>query len=247
MITGKVTTVIWDFDGTLADTLGRNLDITRRIVERLVAGLAERLPALADRKRYGRAVHSAENWRQLYVREFGIPLERTEEAASLWTEFHDEDSDTPALFEGVSEVVNGLSDRRQGIVSQNGHDNIRRALGPAGLLDRFDVIVADEDLPFERQKPEPDGLLHCAEQLHAEPAHGRAETVLYVGDHPVDIECTRRAAARLAVQGHPWRVLSVGVEYGAAEPRTWRSEPDFRARRPQDILTLVEELGASSR
>jgi len=237
-----VTTVIWDFDGTLADTLGRNLAITRRIVERLVAGLAQRLPALVDRDSYGRAVHSAENWRQLYAREFGIPLERTDEAAALWTEFHDEDSDTPALFEGVSDVVHRLSDRRQGIVSQNGHDNIRRALRPAGLLDRFEVIVADEDLPFERQKPEPDGLLHCANELHSQPSHGPAETVLYVGDHPVDIECTRRAALRLAGQGHPWRVLSVGVEYGASEPRPWHTEPDFRAARPEDVLTLVEEL-----
>lgn len=241
-LNSRVTTVIWDFDGTLADTLGLNLAITRRIVERLAAGLAGRLPALADRENYGRAVQSAENWRQLYVDEFGIPLERTEEAAALWTEFHDEDTDTPTLFDGVSDVVHAFCDRRQGIVSQNGHDNIRRALAPAGLLDRFEVIVADEDLPFHRQKPEPDGLLSCAERLHAEPAHGPAETVLYVGDHPVDIECTRRAAAQLADRGHPWRVLSVGVEYGTREPRSWRSEPDFRASRPQDILTLVEEL-----
>ena len=238
----RVTTVIWDFDGTLADTLGRNLAITRRIVERIAADLAGRLPALADRESYGRAVHAAENWRELYVREFGIPIERTPEAAALWTEFHEDDNDMPELFSGVSEVVRHLSDRRQGIVSQNGHDNIRRALAPAGLLERFEVIVADEDLPFDRQKPAPDGLLRCAEELHAQPSHPAAETVLYVGDHPVDIECTQRAAARLADLGHPWRVLSVGVEYGANEPRGWRSEPDFRAQRPEDILRVIEDL-----
>lgn len=237
----RVTTVIWDFDGTLADTLGRNLEITRRIVDRLVRGLADRLPALADRRSYCRAVHSAPNWRQLYASEFGIPLERTDEAAALWAEFHDQHVDTPPLFEGIRDVVHQLASRRQGIVSQNGHDNIRRALKPADLLDDFSVIVADEDLPFERQKPAPDGLLQCAERLHprgSQPAH----TVLYVGDHPVDIECTRRAGELLAGRGNPWRVLSVGVEYGAHEPRSWQQEPDFRARRPEDVLAFVEEL-----
>ena len=72
----RVTAVIWDFDGTLADTLVRNLEITRQIVERLLGASAQRFPALADRTSYGHAIHAAANWRQLYVEQFGIPLER---------------------------------------------------------------------------------------------------------------------------------------------------------------------------
>ena len=81
MLSTRVIAVIWDFDGTLADTLERNLVITRRIVERLLGGSAMRFRALRSRDHYAQAVHSAASWRELYVREFGVPLERTEDAA----------------------------------------------------------------------------------------------------------------------------------------------------------------------
>jgi len=235
-----VTAVIWDFDGTLADTLERNLAITRRIVERLLGGSARRFAALHDRDSYGLAVHRAASWRELYAQEFDFPLARAGEAAPLWSEFHREETVVPPLFDGVEEVIRELGGRPQGIVSQNGRRNIEEALSPAGLLAHFQAIVADEDLPFDRQKPEPDGLLRCAETLH--PDGGSAGTVLYVGDHPVDVECVRRAGERLRARGAGWRLLSVGVEYGLAGERRWATPPDRLARRPADVLEIVREL-----
>lgn len=250
MPSAKVTAVIWDFDGTLADTLQRNLEITRKILERLLGGSAERFPALRDRDTYARAIHSVSSWRELYVHQLGVSPERTEDAAPLWTELHEGDSDVPSLFDGVRQAVNGLDGMPQGIVSQNSRDNIERALDRAGLLTRFGVIVADEDLPFHRQKPEPDGLLQCAEALFAadEPTAEAepAGTILYVGDHPVDIECVRRASEELLRRRHDWRLLSVGVQYGAASERQWASRPDFVAREPADVLTIVERLERDS-
>jgi len=240
----EVTAVIWDFDGTLADTLQRNLEITRRIVERLTGGTAERFPALKDRDRYASAVHSAASWRQLYVDHFGLPPERTAEAAPLWTEFHQDDRSIPPLFDGVAEVVLALTDRRQGIVSQNSRANIEHSLEPAQLLGLFEHIVADEDLPFERQKPEPDGLLHCAEVLHNGFDLAPTHVVLYIGDHPVDIECVRRATHRLGEEGQDWRLASVGVEYGGGRAN-WPTPPDYRASHAADILDIVRRLEAT--
>jgi phosphoglycolate phosphatase-like HAD superfamily hydrolase len=245
MAARRVASIIWDFDGTLADTLDRNLQITRRIVERLTGGSVERIAALRDREAYGRAVRGATSWRELYVREFGLPFERTVEAAVLWTTFHDEDEEAPPLFDGIADVVDRLADRLQGIVSQNGRANIAQALGPRRLLDRFRAIVADEDLPFERQKPEPDGLLQCAAGLHGGLELEASAIVLYIGDHPVDVECVRRAGAALAADGRGWRVVSVGVEYGGG-PRSWPSAPDHRVSRPAEILDLVAALEGSA-
>jgi HAD superfamily hydrolase (TIGR01549 family) len=243
MPTTRVTAVIWDFDGTLADTMERNLEITRRIVERLLGGSATRFPALRSRDRYARAVHSASNWRELYVREFGVPLDRTEDAAPLWTQFHEEDESLPRLFDGVHEAIAGLDGKPQGIVSQNSRDNIRRALSQAGLVECFGEIVADEDLPFHLQKPAPDGLVHCAEALLAASEVEPGDTILYVGDHSVDIECVRRAAAELSLRGHDWRLLSVGVEYGGGTgERQWEVAPDHIAARPTDVLAIVQQL-----
>ncbi len=239
----RVTAVIWDFDGTLADTLEHNLDITRRIVERLLGGSASRFPALRSRSSYGRALHNAASWREIYHREFDIPEERLAEAAPLWSEFHREETAVPPLFSGVAEVVRELGGTRQGIVSQNGRRNIEDALAPAGLLEHFETIVADEDLPFDRQKPEPDGLLHCAAALGADTANGGDGIVLYVGDHGVDVECVRRASDRLERSGARWRVFSVGVEYGLAG-REWAFEPDRRAHDPADVLAIARELDA---
>ena len=241
----NVSAVIWDFDGTLADTLEINLRITRRIVEHLLGAPAERFPALRDRGSYGRAVHDAANWRALYENEFDLPYERTHEAAPLWTQLHAEEIGVPPLFEGIREVVHALRERPQGIVSQNGRSNIEEALGPADLLHHFQSIVADEDLPFERQKPEPDGLLHCAEALHNGLSSSEPGTVLYVGDHPVDVECVRRAARRLREDEADWQVLSIGVEYGMGGERSWASEPDYRAHDPGDVLEIVHRLDRS--
>jgi N-acetyl-D-muramate 6-phosphate phosphatase len=238
----RVTAVIWDFDGTLADTLDRNLQITRQIVRRLLGDAGENSPALSSREAYGRAVHAAPSWRELYVREFGVPIERTPEAAPLWTALHREDRDVPPLFDGVAEAVRSLACRRQGIVSQNGRDNIEHALGPPGLLECFTAIVADEDLPFHRQKPEPDGLLRCAADLHDDVDLTPTDTVLYVGDHPVDVECVRRATSAPAADGCPFRLLSVGVEYGLAWRRSWPKMPDYVAARPTDVLAIVDAI-----
>jgi phosphoglycolate phosphatase-like HAD superfamily hydrolase len=238
----QVSAVIWDFDGTLADTLQRNLEITRRILERLLGDSAGPFPVLRDRDSYARAIHRVSSWRELYVRELGVPPERTEDAAPLWTEFHEEDTDVPQLFDGVHDAVSGLDGRPQGIVSQNSRDHIIKSLGQAGLLSRFGTIVADEELPYHRQKPEPDGLLQCTEALLATDGAEPSGTILYVGDHPVDIECVRRASAELTRRGHSWRLLSVGVQYGAASERQWGSKPDFVANEPADIPVIVRQL-----
>ncbi len=236
-----MTTIVWDFDGTLADTLTRNLEITREIVLRLTGRPGERIPALRDVESYGAAVHSAANWRELYVEEFELPYERTIEAAGLWTELHGDDREPPELFPGVREVVAALG-RHQGIVSQNGRSNIVRALEASALRDPFEVIVADEDLPFHRQKPAPDGLLQCAEALHRHADRVDLDVVLYVGDHPVDVECVRRAARAVEQRELGWQVYSVGAEYGDAVPHRWVDAPDFTARQPADLLDIVREI-----
>ncbi len=230
--------MVWDFDGTLADTRSRNLEITRQIFETLTDRCWTSVPALADVEVYGDAVHRSANWRRLYVEHFDLPIESTHEAADLWTELHRGDRIPPPLFDGIPAVLEALGTIRQGIVSQNGRENIERALEASGVLGHFEHIVADEDLPFEHQKPEPHGLLDCAASLGDEPSG----TVVYIGDHPVDVECVRRARAWLGRRGTPWQVVSIGAEYGDAAPHRWRHAPDHVAETPQAILEIVRRL-----
>ena len=44
--------------------------------------------------------------------------------------------------------------------------------------------VRYEEVEMTRQKPAPDGLLHSIESM----VDGESGTVLYVGDHPTDVE-----------------------------------------------------------
>ena len=64
-----------------------------------------------------------------------------------------------------------------------------------GVLDYFTSVVSAYDPEVRAFKPDPSGLLLCAERLGAAP-----QQVLYIGDRrEVDAECARRAGAYAAI------------------------------------------------
>ena len=64
--------------------------------------------------------------------------------------------------------------------------------------------------------------------------------VAYVGDHQIDIECARNANEALAADGCDIHVFAIGAAYGiGAELSAWPEEPDYTARCPDDIVSIV--------
>lgn len=231
-----VHAILWDFDNTLVDSRARNRSATRTVIAELTGRDPDRFPALRTQAAYDRAIHRTQNWQDLYRLEFGLDDERIRRAGRLWADAHRRDPTQAAWFRGIAGVVRALAGWPQAIFSLNTRDTIRAALEREGLDDAFELVVGCEEVRYDRQKPNPDGLLDCLQMLTGLVAG----TAFYVGDHPIDAECAANANRALEGRGHAMRVVSVGACYGTVTgSETWRVEPHHRALTPSEILRIV--------
>jgi phosphoglycolate phosphatase-like HAD superfamily hydrolase len=234
-----LTAILWDFDGTLADTRHKNLSVNRRIVEELSGRPWPEFTALGTIEAYDEAVRRAVNWRELYRANFGFTDDDCDRAAAVWASYQLQDRTPAPLFEGLPEVVRELADLPQGIVSQNARDHIIEWLAAARLKRHFGSIVGYQEVPLGRQKPHPDGLLVGLEELIGL-APGRA---LYIGDHEGDTLCAAATSRVLRRRGIDLEVLSVAATFAdGGDQERWRCRPDYTAARPADVPPIVRRL-----
>ena len=92
-----------------------------------------------------------------------------------------------------------------------------------GVRPLFHAIVGREDV--RRRKPHPDVVLHCLRQMGLEP-----DDAVYVGDSPIDIEAGRAAG-----------LFTVGVLTGTStRERLTRVSPDHILESAPGLLDLLE-------
>jgi len=233
------TVFIWDFDGTLLDTRLRNYNVVRTLLADL--GLApDRMPALRSHEVYDRVNRRYVNWRDLYRREFGFSETETDRIGALWSEYQGRDHTPAEPFDGIAEALTALAAIPHGIVSQNASTHIRHALTGAGLAAFFRAIVGYDSVHIQRQKPEPDGLLACLDDL----AVGGSGRVVYIGDHETDVRLARNAARALAARGPGWEVVSVAACFVDPEDHVgWSLRADYAATTPRDLIDVARDLG----
>lgn len=66
--------ILWDYDGTIANTPVKNLAVTKAVLERLDPSLLDPMPeALTSLAAYQKANYRWNNWRELYVHAYGVP------------------------------------------------------------------------------------------------------------------------------------------------------------------------------
>lgn len=231
----KVDAILWDFDGTLANSAAKNIAITKQILARVAPRLTgDNLPeALNSEAKYLVANHAAENWRELYQDYFGMTDEETERAAPLWEPYQLSDQTGVPLFEGVVETIRHLSCFPQGICSANATQNIRQVLHDNGIGSAFGAIIGYEGLPHHQQKPAPDGGLKCLGEMLSKI---REINVICIGDHLADVLFARGLADRL---GPSSSVVSIVVTHSGAEPHLWRAQPDLVIENPAALVDLV--------
>lgn len=234
--------ILWDFDGTLANSAAKNIAITRQILARVAPRLTgDNLPAsLASEAEYQVANHAAENWRDLYRDYFGMTEEEIEHAAPLWETYQLSDRTGVPLFAGVVETIRQLSRYPQGICSANATQNIRQVLRENGIGSAFRSVIGYEGLPHHQQKPAPDGGLKCIGEIFGET---RGRTIICVGDHIADVLFARALSDRLGPAG---TVVSVVVTHSGARPRQWRVQPDEVIENPAALIGLIHSTGSAS-
>lgn len=167
--------ILFDWDGTLADTLGAIYDANVAVMTEL--GLP------FDAERYRR--HATPDWRLFYER-LGVPADRLEAANARWNELIDFRGAT--LFPGIPESLERLSvaGHPLGVVTAGHSSAVRGQVRRHGLEPLFAVAVYGDDLPV--QKPHPDPLLMA---LGAVGLRDRPDRAVYVGDSTTDMEMAR--------------------------------------------------------
>ena len=231
--------ILWDFDGTMADTSLRNLSVNRRIVEEMTGRTWQEVSALSSVEAYHAAWNRVSNWQELYVSALGLTREQCAQAASRWAPYQLNDPTPVPLFDGVAPTLEHFKDLAQAVVSQNDRAIIAQALRAARVDRYFAVIIGYAEVPMHRQKPAPDGLLRAIDDIGVtEPA-----TVLFVGDHEADILCAANANRDLVALGRELRVLSVAAHFGdGSDGAGWKVVPNHRIEHPAELVGIVDSL-----
>jgi len=231
----KADAILWDFDGTLADTAAKNIAITKQILASIAPRLTgSNLPVwLQNEADYHKANHGAENWRDLYRDYFGMSAADIEAAGPLWEAYQARDNTKVALFDGILETLSELAQIPMGISSANSSYNINRVLNKSGIISFFRSVIGYEAFPPEAQKPAPEPGLKCLGEVLQEV---RGKTIVYVGDHIADVIFARNIAASL---GPSCTVISVIVTYSGAQPGRWRVQPDEVIEDPAELIAWL--------
>jgi len=202
--------VVFDWDGTLVDTLGALYEANLVVMREL--GLP------FDRALYRR--HFAPDWRLMY-RRLGVPDARLEEANEIWMTAYDRGI-ASQLFDGVTESLDRLTTagRRLGLVTAGDREVVEPQLERLGIADRFEARVFGDDLPVH--KPDPAPLRRALELLGI---GDRPSGAAYVGDVPDDMRMARSVGARgvgiVSALGEADALLAAGATEIAGSVSEW--------------------------
>lgn len=216
-----IRAVLFDLDGTLADTAPDLVAAVARLRSRL--GLPEAdlsaLPALAGRG-------------ALALMEAGIPeldgAERERWRAAYLEDYRMHCWEASRAFDGVDDLLERLLGMgvRLGVVTNKLRGLAAPVLESAGWSDRMACLVAADDVA--RPKPAPDPVLAACRALGVEPAHA-----VLVGDDRRDIDAGRAAGCHTIAAA--WGYVPKGED-----PAGWAA--DRVIDRPVQLMTSLAEL-----
>jgi len=218
-----ITTLIFDLDGTLLDTLS---DLTASVNHALT------LHGLVPRSRREVRSFLGNGIRQLMLQAAPPNLDDTRFAKvfdTFRTYYVDHCMEQTAPFSGIQELLGALQTRgiRMAIVS-NKLDAAVQELRTHFFAGTIHVAIGES--PAVRRKPHPDSLLEAMKRLGSTP-----EQTLYVGDSEVDIETSRRAGVRCVTVLWGFRDEDFLRDAGAT----------CCVRKPCDILDILDGEAAT--
>ena len=207
------STVLFDLDGTLVDTIGLIVASHRHAVTTV---LGRDLPDDVLRSGIGRPLIDQ-------MRVFD-PDQADELLASYRTWNHANTERLLAKYPGVDELLVALDAAgvQIGVVTSKARDAVDLAFRILPPPVRYRALVSHEDTTSHKPGPEP--LLHALQLLGAGPADA-----VYVGDARYDVEAARAAG-----------IASVAVAWGAGDRDSLEAAaPDAIADTPQELAVLL--------
>jgi HAD superfamily hydrolase (TIGR01549 family) len=203
-----ITTFVFDWDGTLADSAHLGL----AAFQKTFAELGVEFPLDIYQATY------SPNWYSTYEA-LGLPKDKWQIADELWLRHYGDESAN--LIDGVADTLLELRRKNYqlGVVTSGSESRVCREIERSELRDMFGVVVCNEHIV--KKKPHPEGLNLALRRLGSKP-----EESVYVGDAPEDIQMGKSA-----------NVLTVGVrsEYPSSM-RVLTAEPDIYLESLSDLV-----------
>jgi HAD superfamily hydrolase (TIGR01509 family) len=220
--------IIFDFDGTLVDSLGDAMASFNYAIERL----GERPRTAEEIKRY-----------------FGTGADRIlsqvlgdeakgQKAFKFYKEHQALHAHHTSLHKGIEELLDRIAAEKvpTAIVTGRHSEDLAIAIEHHQIAHRFITLIADNHVM--NSKPAPDGILLAAKRMGLSPGE-----TMYVGDSPVDVRAARSAGA-IAVAAL-WDLLARREQLEPHQPHHCAENPQqvweaFSSRRaPTGVTTGI--------
>ena len=205
-------TLIFDFDGTIADTF----DITLGIAQALTNRFGNRQPVdLAKEDLRGMDIKSL-------MRQFGVPWYRIPAAVEMGRTEIKRHVNHIRIFEGMKSVIDHLRlSFSLGILTTNNVDTVQQVLNNNAIdLSAFRFIVGGGSL-FGKKKIL--GRIRRSENLEK-------SKMVYIGDEIRDIQAARK-----------FRIATVAVSWGYNDRDVLlEQQPDYMVDQPDQLISIFQ-------
>ena len=202
--------IIFDFDGTLADSHAVFRQVTNDVTDK------HSLPRFTDKEyEYISSIPIKDAIKHLKVKWYDIPKYSLDGCIAFMKRIN-----SVSLFDGITEMLDGLDDLglSMSIISSNSSENIKHFL-QANNLTCFENIISAQRL-FKK---------HAFIKKFMKSKNLESSEVMYVGDEIRDIQACKKANIQI-----------IAASWGFDDLKTIISEsPDFIADNPLDILEIV--------
>lgn len=202
--------ILFDFDGTIADSFDNFLEIVRVLSDK------HNLPKLSDTEMEELRSEDARS----ILKKLKIPFYKIPQLGRDMKTLQAESLTKIQVFKDLPAVLHDLKNEgyKLGIVTSNGEENVRNFL-KNNDIDIFEFIQSDSSL-FGKDR--------VIKKVLSQRGYTRDEAI-YIGDEIRDIQACKSAGVRIIAV--TWGFNSkAGLE---------KNNPDFLAQKPQDLTTII--------
>ena len=216
----KITTVIFDFDGTIADTNKLIMDSWQAVFRARTGADGDPEQILST---FGEPLY--------YTMEKFFPDYDVEESVKIYRDYQkDIFEEAIEVFPGVIPLIKKLKAKgyKTGLVTSRLKDPTYQGLRIFGIEGDLDEVVTVEDT--DKHKPSPEPALICLERLGSQ-----AEESIMVGDSLFDVGCAQNAGMKAVMVG--W---SAAADAGKDNQEVGIYIPDYTIDKADDLWGILE-------